>query len=122
MEVRRASRVVLAALVAALVTAPDAIAGTYDVNACATPAGKFTNHSWTIAVTGSFAAADCKATDARPQLAVTATADQLYDAGQAATLTFAAPAKATIANFRLHRQLFQFNPLDGSPVMSVEVV
>src|SRR3954470_20789819 len=113
MEVRTARAIgsLIAWLACLLVVAPVAFGGTYDVNACATPAGKFTNHSWAIGVNGSFAPVDCKATDARPQVAVTATADQLYNAGQAATLTFSAPAGTTIANFRLHRQLFQFNPV-----------
>src|SRR4051794_12528755 len=103
------------ALVASLLWSASALAGTYDVNACATPAGKFKNHSWTIAVNGpQFAGTSCQATDARPYIWVGSAANNLYDPGQGASMTFTAPPGTTIANFWLHRYLQQFNPIDGT--------
>jgi hypothetical protein len=105
------------ALVAAALALPaaPAAAGTYDVHACATSAGRFTNHAWTVQASGGFVGASCKASDGRPQLVVQASANRLFDAGQHASLTFTAPPGATIEDFALHRQLYQFNPMDGAP-------
>ena len=106
-------------VIASLFGSPAAQAGTYDVHACGTPAGKFTNHSWTVSVPGAdFESASCSASDARPQMVIQSTADKQYAPGRAATMTFTAPDGATIANFWLHRQLLQFNPVDNAPAGS----
>src|SRR3954454_12773300 len=112
----------MALVVGSLVSAAAAEAGTYDVNACSTPAGKFTNHSWAILVPGAdFDSATCSASDSRPQMVVQSLANTTYVPGRAATMTFRAPAGATIANFRLDRQLYEFNPVDGAPTGSQEL-
>ncbi|HET9853160.1 MAG TPA: hypothetical protein VFP56_11730, partial [Candidatus Limnocylindrales bacterium] len=106
---------VVVALAAGSVGAAPAFAGTYDVHACATPGGKFSNHSWAISVNGSqFARTSCSASDARPYIWVGSAADKLYNPGQGAAMTFTAPSGATIANFWLHRYLHHFNPIDGN--------
>src|SRR3954471_14986449 len=103
------------ALVGSLLWAAPALGGTYDVNACATPAGKFTNHSWAFAVVEpQFTSASCQAADARPYVWVGSVANKLYDPGQRATMTVSAPAGTTIVNFWIHRYLQQFNPIDGT--------
>ena len=113
---RRVGAVGMALLVGWLVNAAPASAGTYDVHACSTAAGKFTNNSWSISVPGSdFARASCSASDARPEMSIVSGANKTYAAGRVATMTFSAPPGATIANFRWQRQLFQFNPMDGAP-------
>ena len=113
---RRFGAVGMALLVGSLVDVASASAATYDVHACATTAGKFTNHSWSISVPGTdFDRASCSASDARPQMAIVSTANKMFDAGRAATMTFMAPTGSTIANFRWQRQLYQFNPVDGAP-------
>lgn len=112
----RVGALVVALLVGALAWAAPASAGTYDVHACGTPAEKFTNHSWAISVNGpQFASATCSASDARPYIWVGSSANNVYSGGQGASMTFSAPAGATIANFRIHRYILQFNPIDGSP-------
>jgi hypothetical protein len=95
--------------------APAARAGTYDVYACDTPAGTSTNHSWALAVSGppQFATTTCSA--AGQALSLSSNANQLYDPGVNATMTFTAPSGATIADFRLHRLLFEFDPVDNDP-------
>ena len=96
--------------------APAARAGTYDVYACDTPAGAFTNHSW--AVRGHRPAGD-RATGtvrrAGRACSSTRTPIKLYDPGTNMTMTFRAPAGAAIADFRLHRYVFEFNPLNDNP-------
>src|SRR5215207_4989582 len=105
---RRVGAVGMALLVGSLVYAAPVNAGTYDVHACVTPSGKFTNHSWTISVPGGdFGSASCSATDTRPQMVVQSEANKTYAAGRAATITFTAPPGSTIANFRWQRQLYQ---------------
>src|SRR5690348_14432941 len=96
-------------------SAPAARAGTYDVSACDTPAGTFTNHSWVFASAGSarFGSGTCEAPGATMYLS--SNANQLYEPGWNASMTFTAPAGATIADFRLQRFLFEFNPLDDNP-------
>ncbi len=112
----RVGAVGLALLVGSIGAASPALAGTYDVHACATAAGKFTNHSWTISVDGpQFASVTCSASDSRPYVWVGSSADNVYSGGQGATITFAAPSGAAVADFRIHRYLQQFNPVDGSP-------
>ncbi len=116
---RRVGAVGMALLVGWLVNATAASAGTYDVHACSTAAGKFTNNSWSISVPGSdFDRASCSASDARPEMSIVSGANKTYAAGRVATMTFSAPPGATIANFRWQRQLFQFNPMDGAPAGS----
>src|SRR4051812_7792947 len=105
------------ALDAALAPAP-AQAGTYSVAACATPAGKFTNHSWAFEVVGpasQFVTASCSDADPRPNLFLNSEANKTYDAGWSASMTFRAPAGTTIADFSIHRYLYQFNPVDDNP-------
>ncbi len=107
------------ALLGGLVSASPAFAGTYDVHACSTAAGKFTNHSWSVSVPGAdFTPGTCSASDPNPRMVVQSEANKTYAAGRAATLTFEAPPGATIANFRWQRQLYQFNPVDGAPAGS----
>ena len=95
--------------------APAARAGTYDVYACDTPAGTFTNHSWQFEVTGSPAIARLGLCGGRQSMFLNSNANQLFDPGTNMTMTFRAPADATIADFRLHRYLFEFNPVDNDP-------
>jgi hypothetical protein len=106
-------------LLTCLVLPSVARAGTYDVYACETPAGKFTNNSWAIQVPGDdFSSASCSAADARPQIVIQSYANKQYAPGRAATMTFAAPAGATIADFRIQRHLVQFNPVNNAPAGS----
>src|SRR3954454_4845580 len=103
---------------AGLMTATPAQAGTYVVHACATSAGKFTNHSWALDVAGpatQFQTGSCANTDSRPSLVVESEANKTYDAGWGASMTFRTPAGTTIADFSIHRYLFQFNPVDDNP-------
>ena len=51
-------------------------------------------------------------------MVIQSSANKQYAPGRAATMTFAAPAGATIADFRLQRQLLQFNPVDNAPAGS----
>jgi hypothetical protein len=115
---RRSGGWMAAFLVLALmgIGAPAAQAGTYDVSACDTPAGTFTNHSWVFASVGSarFGSGTCEASGATMYLS--SNANQLYGPGWNASMTFSAPAGATIADFRLQRFLFEFNPVDNDPV------
>src|SRR4051794_10564842 len=103
------------ALVGSLLSTAPAVAGTYDVNACATSAGTFTNHSWGLAINGpQFHSVSCQASEARPYVSIESNANNLYDPGQGATMTFSAPSGTTIVNFWLHRYLFHFNPTGNS--------
>src|SRR3954467_3449853 len=108
---RRIGGWMAALAVAALMgfAAPGARAGTYDVYACTTPSGTFTNHSWMLAVNGPphFVTTSCAATG--QGLSLRSDADQVVAAGSNATMTFSPPAGAVIADFRLHRYLQQFN-------------
>lgn len=98
--------------------ASPARAGTYVVHACGTPAGKFTNHSWTFDIAGpasQFQTGTCSASDANPSMFLNSNANKTYDAGWGASMTFRAPTGATISDFSVHRYLFHFNPVDDNP-------
>jgi hypothetical protein len=113
---RRIGGVAALLLAGLLLSAAPAAAGTYEVHACLTSGGKFTNHSWSISVPGKdFTRGSCSASDARPQMAIASAANKQYAAGRRATMTFTAPSGAAISNFTLNRQLYQFNPMDGAP-------
>jgi hypothetical protein len=104
------------AVCAGLVAAPAAQAGTYNVYACGTPAGKFTNHAWTFGTNSTqFGLASCAASDASPRMVMTSAADRAFSAGEYAQLIFRTPPGATIADFRIDRYMQQFNPVDNYP-------
>src|SRR4051794_25508257 len=110
---RRIGACGFALLLGWLLSATPASAGLYNVYACATPQGKFTNHSWGLVSNASqFQTVSCPGDGS---VVIQSEADKLYEGGQSATMTFQAPGGATIADFRLHRYLFHFNPIDGSP-------
>ncbi|MDA0162662.1 carboxypeptidase-like regulatory domain-containing protein [Solirubrobacter ginsenosidimutans] len=105
-----------AAVLACLALAPSASAGTYDVYACNTPAGRFANHSWTLYTTaGDFIARDCNLADANPEFSISSPNGQTYGVYRGAQLTFQAAPQTTIVGFRWNRSLRHFNPTDGAP-------
>ncbi|WP_157591733.1 carboxypeptidase-like regulatory domain-containing protein [Solirubrobacter soli] len=113
---RRIGRWMATMAVGVGVAAAPAQAGTYDVYACGTSAGKFANHSWEITSNApQFATGTCSTADANPSIFLSSNANRTYDQGWGATMTFRAPTGATIADFSIHRYLFQFNPVDNNP-------
>jgi hypothetical protein len=109
-------RATLAALLGALVLAPAAGAGTYDVYACRTAAGAFPNHSWALYATGNdFQATDCNLASSDPQLLIQTQPNQTYGASRGASLTFTAAPGTTIATFAWSRRLRHYNPTNGAP-------
>jgi hypothetical protein len=105
----------LAALAAVLVLAPGAHAGTYDVYACGTPAGRFANHSWVASVPAGFTVQECSMSDPGGFAGIRADEMQNFGGGVQATLAFTAPAGATIANFLVRGRMYQLNTLENSP-------
>ncbi|WP_028061936.1 carboxypeptidase-like regulatory domain-containing protein [Solirubrobacter soli] len=96
--------------------APVAHAGTYDVHACDTPAGRFVNHSFTLYKTADdFVTRDCDTSVANPTIEIQARPDFLYGVYRGAQLTFVAAPQTTIAGFSWNRRLRHFNPTRSDP-------
>jgi hypothetical protein len=103
----RGAAVAFAAFVLGI-TAP-AHAGSYVVRACEAPAGHFPNRSWQATGASFFVAAvDCRAPAERAELFVVP--GQEIPPGASAALTFTAPENATIADFRIDREVYNYNP------------
>jgi hypothetical protein len=110
----RIGAVVCAVLAGALTVPGAAWGGTYDVQACATPAGRFLNHSWVLSGGGNLAAPDaCAASAADPQISIVAQAGASFAGGDGKAWTFTAPQGTSIANFRIQHQLYEYNPVNN---------
>jgi hypothetical protein len=96
----------MALLLPLFVTAP-AHAGTYVVRACDTPAGKFPNHSWSFGVSRYFGGAGSCAPDISTFIWNN---DAAIPPGQAGAIAFSAPPGASIADFRISRNVYFYNP------------
>jgi hypothetical protein len=110
----RGCALVCAVLGAALLVPSVAIGGTYDVQTCATPAGRLLNHAWILSGSGNFNVGEaCNASAPDPQLSVVAQAGGSFGGGESKAWTFTAPQGSSIANFRIHHQLYQYNPVNS---------
>jgi hypothetical protein len=103
----------LVALLIPLAMAAPAQAGTYVVRACDTPAGKFPNRSWTYGTSGHFDASKhfggglgC-GPDVYTLIWPTGSS---IPPGAFGAITFSAPPETTIADFRISRQVYHYNP------------
>ena len=110
---RRSLTFVLAAVLAALVTAP-AQAGVYEVRACTTATGNALNKSWAFTVPSSVWATETTCPADRRQMVLLMQANTATPAFQTATMTFRPPAGAAIRDFALNRQIYYFNPTRDS--------
>jgi hypothetical protein len=98
------------------VTVPSATAGTYDVYACDTPAGRFVNHSFTLYRTADdFVTRDCDTSAANPALEIQARPNFEYGVYRGAQLTFTSPPDTAIAGFSWNRRLRHYNPTKSDP-------
>lgn len=102
------------ALLAALLVAAPAHAGTYVVKACAVPSGVTTNHSWAFSVPSTNWSSDTTCTADSSSLQLTMLANTATPAFQTATITFTPPAGATLRDFDMTRQIYYYNPVRDS--------
>jgi hypothetical protein len=111
----RRSLILLLAVAGALVAAPSALAGTYEVRTCQTGYGHYLNKAWTFSVpSGNWGTEQTCPAD-RQQLVVLMLGNTSTPAFQTATMVFRPPAGATIRDFTINRQVYYYNPvIDGS--------
>jgi hypothetical protein len=97
----------LVALLIPLAAAAPAQAGTYVVRACDTPAGKFPNRSWSYGTSQHFGGGGA----CTPDVYTLVWPDSApIPPGSTGAIAFTAPAGATIADFRISRQVYHYNP------------
>jgi hypothetical protein len=100
----------LVALLVPLIAAAPAHAGSYVVRACNTPAGHFPNRSWTFSTSQHFGGGGACARPGEDMNTLVWPNGDAIPPGTTGGMTFTAPSGTTIADFRIDRNVYHYNP------------